>query len=227
MHFLNSVNNSPDEMSDNDRSSGLSYRTVFGYSILENILESSGEVLGFIAFIYEVYVKKCLDMLRVVYYINIILIVLVNGGRMEAKEEICRLMKRFVDSMPRAFTTKIEKTNIGIGLVLRYLAEVGRPASAGEISRRMNVSTARVAVLLRTMSEKGLIVRSADSADARKVYVSLSEKGRERSRKITDELIALMTEIVNKVGIARMERFIETANEINAVVTAKIANEKE
>ncbi len=146
---------------------------------------------------------------------------------MQTREEVNDLLKRFIGNMPRKMMTKIERTNIGIGMVLRYLEEVGRPVSAGEISRFMNVSTARVAVILRTMSEKGLIVRSVDCSDARKVCIGLSETGQKSYRMMTDELIGLMAEIVERIGMERMELFLQIASEINAVVTAKITEKEE
>ena len=142
---------------------------------------------------------------------------------MTPKEEAVSIIKRLYESRAKSGMAKIDKNNIGMGLVLRYLEEVGRPVSAGEISRYMNVSTARVAVLLRTMSEKGLIVKDDDSSDARKIRVTLSENGKEQISKAKAELLELITEIVNKVGIERMETFLAISDEINAVITEKIA----
>lgn len=145
---------------------------------------------------------------------------------MPSDEEIVALIKRFSRCLPRNVMTKMDQTNIGIGMVLRYLSEVGRPVSAGEISRYMKVSTARVAVLLRTMTEKGLIVKSEDLTDARKVRISLSERGRESNRLATEELRQLMRKIVREVGSERVELFLAISGEINAVVAETIAEKK-
>lgn len=131
--------------------------------------------------------------------------------------EIDRMLGRFLSSIPRAAST-IGQNRIGIGLVLRYLEEIGRPVSAGEISRYMEVSTARVAVLLRTMSEKGLIERREDASDARKVCVTISEDGRARNRKAKEELAGYMAEIAARVGPDRLEAFLDVAEEIGEVV---------
>lgn len=142
---------------------------------------------------------------------------------MTTKEEVISIIKRFYQSRLKSPMAKMDKSNFGISLVLRYLEESDRPVSAGEISRYMNVSTARVAVILRTMVEKDLIVKKDDSTDARKTLISLSEKGRERIKKTRAELLELMTEVVNTVGIERMEQFMEISEQINAVVSSKIA----
>lgn len=146
---------------------------------------------------------------------------------MPTNEEINVFARKFFESMPRPFMGKMDKTNFGIGLVLRYLMEAGHPVSAGEISRYMHVSTARVAVILRCMSEKDLIIKQEDSSDARKTLVSLSESGKEHIKKTKAELMELMTEVITKVGIERMEQYLEISKEINTVVSAKMAKKKE
>lgn len=141
---------------------------------------------------------------------------------MATKEEVNSIIERFYEGRLKSPMAKIDKSKVGISLVLRYLKEAGRAVSAGEISRYMNVSTARVAVILRTMNEKQLIIKQDDCADARKTLVSLSNKGEERINRARAELLELMTEVVNKVGIERIEEFLEISKQINAVISAKI-----
>ncbi len=143
------------------------------------------------------------------------------------KEEVQSIVKRFYESRTKLSMTKLDKNNIGAVLLLRYLAKANRPVSAVEISRFMNVSTARVAVLLRTMSEKGLIIKTVDGSDARKVCVSISEKGKEHINEANTQFMELMTEIITKVGVERMETFLEISQEINAVITKKLEEKKE
>ena len=49
-----------------------------------------------------------------------------------------------------------------------------------ELSRAFMVSTARIAVILRRLEEKGYIIRTADQNDSRQVVVTISEKGIEK-----------------------------------------------
>lgn len=141
---------------------------------------------------------------------------------MATEEEIKTFAKRYFECMKRPVMTKIDKTNLGINRVLRHLGEADRPLSEAEISRYMNISTARVAVLLRTMSDKGLIIKEDDASDARKTLISLSEGGRKHIEDTDAEFLELMTDIVNTVGMERMEQFLETLKEINAVVAKKM-----
>ncbi len=47
----------------------------------------------------------------------------------------------------------------------------------GELSKRLGVSTARVASTLKTLEAKGYIIRETSPADKRKVYVSITDEG--------------------------------------------------
>ena len=144
---------------------------------------------------------------------------------MATKEEVNAIVKRFYESRPPM--AKIDKENWGIGMVLRHLATASAPVSAADISRFMNVSTARVAVLLRTLQEKELIVKQDDAADARKILVSLSEKGKSHIENMKKERMEMMTEVIDKIGVERMNLFLDIIEEINAVISDKFASKKE
>lgn len=134
---------------------------------------------------------------------------------MLSEEELNSIIKQF-QSKP---FLKIDKSNCGSGLVLRYLDEASRPVSAGEISKYMGVSTARVAVLLRSLSKKGLIERGFDVNDARKTIVKLSAKGKEFVSEKKAEGTKALLNIVEKIGVERIKTFIEISNEIADVIS--------
>lgn len=75
----------------------------------------------------------------------------------------------------------------GEGAMMMYLFRHGS-ATAGDISDFLRVGSGRVANLLKTSEKKGIIKRSRDGTDGRKVIVSLTEKGREQHEKRTTEL---------------------------------------
>ena len=61
--------------------------------------------------------------------------------------------------------------------VLGYLSEHGKRAYPKELSKALDVSTARIARMLNHMEEKGLIIRQVDGHDMRQKIVILTEKG--------------------------------------------------
>ena len=115
---------------------------------------------------------------------------------------------------PVRFMKAINKTQAGIGAVLRLLYESENTVTAGSISEYMNVSTARVAVLLKKMVAKGLIEKENDAGDARVTVVRLSGYGRETVQNLKDDMYRELGEIIDKIGMERMMEFIRISGEI-------------
>jgi DNA-binding MarR family transcriptional regulator len=61
--------------------------------------------------------------------------------------------------------------------ILNYLAHRQEDVLPSELSTAMNTSTARVAMALKSLEQKGFIRRRIDSGDRRKVIVSITEQG--------------------------------------------------
>lgn len=141
---------------------------------------------------------------------------------MATKEEITKIIECFHMNMPKHFANKMDRTNAGMGQVMFYLENANRPVSAGEISAFMHVSTARVAVLLRCIGEKGWIERANDPADARKTMITISEEGRAHIARHHREFGDTVSAIIDRVGADRMLAFFETAREINEIVAERI-----
>lgn len=89
----------------------------------------------------------------------------------------------------------------GMFVMLRILQESGGRVVAGELAKRMNVSTARVSRALNTLEKKGYIKRERDGEDARRVVICLTEQGgqalEERKRDVSrmlEPMLANLTE---------------------------------
>ena len=63
--------------------------------------------------------------------------------------------------------------------VLFYIMKTGGKSVPGQISSSVGVSTARIAMALNSLEEKGLITREIDIEDRRKINVELTQKGQE------------------------------------------------
>jgi len=63
--------------------------------------------------------------------------------------------------------------------VLFYIMKTGGKAIPGQISSSVGVSSARIAMALNSLEEKGLITREIDIEDRRKINVELTQKGQE------------------------------------------------
>ncbi len=137
---------------------------------------------------------------------------------MATQEEVEELRASLERLRGDALFKRVGETGAGIGAVMRCLHRSGEPVSAGEISRDLHVSTARVAVLLKKMETRGLIERISDERDARKSVIRLSAHGAEVGEQMLRELNRQLAEVIDRIGMERVKEFIAVSGEIRAVV---------
>ncbi len=141
---------------------------------------------------------------------------------MATREYTLSVLERLHGKTSEDVVRKFNDDNAGISCMLKYLQEVGKPVSAGEISRHMHVSTARISVLLKKMSERNFIIRGNSSEDARRLMISLSEKGKAECLRRKEEMIDIFSRIIDEIGEERMEEFISISQDIKKVVNEEI-----
>ncbi|MCD7729367.1 MAG: winged helix DNA-binding protein [Clostridia bacterium] len=64
----------------------------------------------------------------------------------------------------------------GTYVILRVIKNSDRQVVAGDISKRLGISTARVAVALNMLDQKGYIKKEHSNNDARKTNVTITEE---------------------------------------------------
>ncbi|MGN1450749.1 MAG: MarR family winged helix-turn-helix transcriptional regulator [Eubacteriales bacterium] len=132
--------------------------------------------------------------------------------------QVEEVLAQFDKLHPQLIFEEIYKRNAGCGALIKFLDESKKPVTAGDISRFMNVSTARVAVLLKKLEAKGLIVKETDLSDARVTAVRLSEEGRATAKAMRDALYSRIGLMIDRIGMERLNAFVETIGEIQKIV---------
>lgn len=84
--------------------------------------------------------------------------------------------------------------------VMRLLNEEKKSLTAGEISRKLNMTTARIAAILNSLERKELIVRSEDALDKRRVLVSITKAGTSFCSQRRSEVKAQMKRMLERMG---------------------------
>ena len=84
--------------------------------------------------------------------------------------------------------------------VLNYLFTHEGTAYPKELSKDMHVSSARIAALLNQMVKKGWLIRSADTADNRKVLITLTESGRAEILQKRRRVLEITTHMLQSLG---------------------------
>lgn len=84
--------------------------------------------------------------------------------------------------------------------VLVHLSMMTDDASAGELSERLGLSTARVAAVLNTLEKKKMITRRRSAKDRRKVFVHITDYGRELVNKKRHEGLECAEALLERLG---------------------------
>lgn len=96
----------------------------------------------------------------------------------------------------------------GTFLCLHYLLVNNAQAHPKELSRKMAVSTARIAALLKHMEQEGLIVRKADPADSRQIIVTLTCRGEQLIKAKRAEVVEIMADVLEELGPEEAETYL-------------------
>ena len=98
----------------------------------------------------------------------------------------------------RPFLRFFEDGFQGTCLILNILRNAGQ-LTAGEIAKRLDVSTARVAAALNSLEKKGCVERLKSATDGRMVVVRLTASGRATLESREEQLLAIIGRILGKL----------------------------
>lgn len=133
---------------------------------------------------------------------------------MSTKQEAIELIGRIHACRPKHFFSKIDNSTRGSNFILFYLQRADHETIAGELAKELDVSTARIASLLKTMEKNGLIERSHSSADARQTVVRLTPAGNAAAEQIKEQILEKTMLLIDVVGKEDLDEFIRISNRI-------------
>ncbi|WP_205669528.1 homoprotocatechuate degradation operon regulator HpaR [Aliiroseovarius marinus] len=102
--------------------------------------------------------------------------------------------------------------------VVRVLAE-GKPCCATELAERCVLMPPSLSRILKTLTERGLIERVADT-DARRRRVQITEEGRAKYNAMSQKAAGIYEDLEDKFGTERMETLLDLLNELYDVARA-------
>ncbi|MBR1823126.1 MAG: winged helix-turn-helix transcriptional regulator [Ruminococcus sp.] len=140
---------------------------------------------------------------------------------MAEAEQIEKIVRLMDEAVPEDMMKKMDSFKLGIGAVMRVLAANGGKASSGLISGTLRISTARVAVLTKKMSARGLIEKCRDEHDARVTVIRLTEQGQQMAREMKDNMYRDVGILIDRLGMERLLDFIGTSKEIKELFSNK------
>ena len=120
-----------------------------------------------------------------------------------------------------AFKIKIDevkKTNQGETGILCWLFKV-YPVSicSGDIAEKMRIGTGRVGNALKSLEKKGVIIRTRDKNDKRKVLVSLTKQGYEKTKEAYLKTSCFLDDLIDRYGVEKMVQFLKDFNDLSEI----------
>ena len=113
----------------------------------------------------------------------------------------------------------LDEFNCGEIGVLSTLAFDQNPVTAGELSEKLNVTTARIARILNSLESKQYIRRKNDRTDRRKIFVTITKKGKELADSTKKEIMDKIIQVIQEVGYDEIQTYISIVLKIKSVLS--------
>lgn len=125
----------------------------------------------------------------------------------------------FLDEMDRGNSCPRHPDDVSTSMrgemaVLRLLDNEKRRLTAGEISKLLNMTTPRIAAVLKGLEKKGMIERGGDESDRRRVLVTLTEKGNAFCQARKDAVVTRLAMIFEAIGPEDTRAFIRVIRRV-------------
>lgn len=95
----------------------------------------------------------------------------------------------------------------GMFVLLRILRDEGSMLS-GDLAKRAGMSTARIAVAVKTLSKKNFVKRAHSAEDGRKVLIAITPQGEAELDKRESKLNNVAMSLLNKLTEQEKENFL-------------------
>lgn len=137
---------------------------------------------------------------------------------MSTREDAQELLSNLYSCIPRSFYSNLESTQRGFGFVLSYLEQSDGEVVSGDLSKRLNVSTARIAALLKRMEQSGLITRQSSSEDARRTVVKITPKGVALIDEMRERTLVKIELLLEQISKEELDTYIRISHQIKEVM---------
>ncbi len=141
---------------------------------------------------------------------------------MARKEEVFYALELFHKNRPRQIFEKMNKSDVGVFAVIKYLHESEEEVTSADICKFLQISSARMAVLVKRLEKKGLIVKSNSSVDARSKVLKLSAAGKKFAEDLKSQIYGTMEKIVDEFGLDELEELFVKLEKLKAIMDENV-----
>ncbi len=124
--------------------------------------------------------------------------------------------------LSRMYNQKAAEHDItmSIGFILMSIDKEGTPSTT--LGPRMGMEPTSLSRTLKTMEDRGFIVRKESIEDKRKVLIFLSPVGVEKRREVRNFVVGFNDELTRRVSEKKLDIFFEVFNAIDEVIEKEV-----
>lgn len=137
---------------------------------------------------------------------------------MVTREQALDVLNKFRENKPMKFFNKVDETSAGMNFVLVYLSEHSDDVYASTIAEKMQISRARVAVLIQKLINKGFIQKSISNLDGRIEVLRLTPLGEREVNAFKEYMLSNVTKLIERIGLKETYNFIETLEKVKNIL---------
>ena len=106
----------------------------------------------------------------------------------------------------------------GEAFVLNYIANQKGDVLPGEISQKMDVSSARIAAALNSLGKKELITRRIDINDRRKILINITAKGKDLALQHRQSILLIASKNLELLGEHDANEYIRILKKLAEII---------
>lgn len=144
---------------------------------------------------------------------------------MDYREAAEQLLHSFQQFRKRGHHKKIDGTLRGERFVLLSIFRQGTSVLPGQLSAEMSISSARIARVLKSLEEKGLITRQIDQKDRRQILVNLTSEGTNAAKKHRQTAINMTVKMLRLLGEKDTQELVRITRRLAALAPDPTAEE--
>ena len=110
----------------------------------------------------------------------------------------------------------------GMGYVLYHLRDRGGTTVPSELSLALNMTMPRMSIILRKLEDSGMLTRTQDGVDRRKVRVAMTAEGEEAVRRYDEEQREMYSALCDRIGEEDMQVFLRGLTALRDVMKERI-----
>lgn len=125
------------------------------------------------------------------------------------------LFQQIKEGTSTPISEMLDEFNCGEIGVLSTLSFDQNPVTAGELSEKLNVTTARI---LNPLESKQYIRRKNNRTDRRKTFVTITKKGKELADSTKKEIVDKIVQVIQEVGYDEIQTYISIVLKVRSVL---------